>query len=980
MGAAGSALAEGRYRDALDIYLRLPQIFEDVYGAGTPNIAAAQFNIGLTYLRLGDYAKAIEYCEPALAELSRALGGEHPNIVPVLITLGLAYQDMGDYARDVEYTRRALDICLKVYGEEHPSTALSLSNLGVGRSLLGDYAGAIEYGQRALAVRLRLFGEEHPDTASSLSNLGVNYRDSGDYARGIEYGERALAIRLRLFGEEHRDTASSLNNLGNAYGDSGNYAKAIEHHQRALPIYFSTYGGEHPETAAFLNSLGNAYSNLGDHARAIEHYQRSFAVYLKAYGEGHPETAAPLSNLGNAYGSLGDYPKAIEHYQRVLAVYLKTLGEGHLETAMVLSNLGKIYSGMGDYAKAIEHGERSLAALLRLFGDEHPHTALILNNLAFDYNSLGDYAKGEEYGGRALAAYAKTLGARHPGMVMALYNLAVSRAGSDRPDSAVFYLKQAVNILQAARWNISELDENLQKSFLKSKESYYRSLAGLLVAQGRVAEAQQVLAMLKEEEFFDFIRRDGSNDPRGVRVSYSPREQERADVFTAIAERLFEARANGQEALVEEAGEYLRIFAANLERDLTSGGSAERDEAIAAMDLAGLRPLQKKLRDMGHGAVLLQTVMDEERLLLILTTPDGQVAREVPVSREELNWKIAAFREGIKQLKDVAPMARDLYGAVAGPVAGDLEDAGARTIMLSLDGQLRYMPVAALHDGRQWLAEKYALAVYTEAARDKLQDRRDSSRWAAAALGVTKAHPGFSKLPAVGYEVEAIAEEMSGAVYLDEDFTASAFGGVLAAGVPVVHVASHFNFDPAGTAADSFLLLGDGTYLTLEDIGGGYFQFGGVEQLTFSACQTAMGTGEGTGREVEGLGVLAQKRGAKSVTAALWSIADVSTGIFMPRFYELLRQGATKAEALRRTQAEFIAGSIGGGSAPAASASRSASAFSIGRAPALSSRGASASSSAEGVPTEKAEKAGNLPGQFAHPFFWAPFILMGNWL
>jgi CHAT domain-containing protein len=155
-------------------------------------------------------------------------------------------------------------------------------------------------------------------------------------------------------------------------------------------------------------------------------------------------------------------------------------------------------------------------------------------------------------------------------------------------------------------------------------------------------------------------------------------------------------------------------------------------------------------------------------------------------------------------------------------------------------------------------------------------------------------------------------------------------------GTPIVHLATHFLFRP-GTIADSFLLLGDGNHLTLEEINYGDFKFNNIDQLTLSACDTAMGTDVGAGREVEGLGVLAQKKGAKSVLATLWSIADESTGIFMFRYYSLLQEkGMTKAEALRRVQVEFIEGKLLG--------------------------------------------AGSGNRRYEHPFYWAPFILMGNWL
>jgi len=367
--------------------------------------------------------------------------------------------------------------------------------------------------------------------------------------------------------------------------------------------------------------------------------------------------------------------------------------------------------------------------------------------------------------------------------------------------------------------------------------------------------------------------------------------------------------------------------------------------------------------------VLIHTVILEERLLIILTTSDIQLSRESQVPRGELFRKILAFREGLENRQNVLPVARELYDIIIAPVAEDLINADAHTLMISLDGQLRYIPIAALHDGEKWLAEKYAVVIYTEAARHHLQNQRTVNEWEIAALGVSEAHPGFSELPAVRGELESIVRDretseenavgIPGTIFLNEEFTKYAFADALFDGIPVVHIASHFHFEP-GTVADSFLLLGDGNHLTLETLNAGLFEFENVEQLTFSACDTAMGTGEGAGREIEGLGVLAQKRGARSVAATLWKVADRSTGIFMARFYTLLQQeGMTRAEALRQTQVEFIGGMLDANSTPLVIATR-------GKIPLFEEDDETAS-------------VNIFPG-YSHPFFWAPFILMGNWL
>ena len=260
--------------------------------------------------------------------------------------------------------------------------------------------------------------------------------------------------------------------------------------------------------------------------------------------------------------------------------------------------------------------------------------------------------------------------------------------------------------------------------------------------------------------------------------------------------------------------------------------------------------------------------------------------------------------------------------------------------MLALDGALRYVPFAALNDGRRYLVESYRLTLRTEAVQDARLKDPPRSGWRIAGLGVTRGIGDFAPLPAVRSEFAGIVKAgghgaLPGEVDLDDAFTAERFRRSLDGEFAVVHVASHFVFKP-GTEADSFLLLGDGSRFSLQDIKRNGLRFDGVDLLTLSACETALGGGrDATGREVEGLGALAQKQGAKGVIATLWPVADESTARFMAEFYRVheSRPGVTKTEALQSAQLSLLRGDTAAGGA-----------------------------------------------SHAHPFFWAPFILMGNWL
>jgi CHAT domain-containing protein len=297
-------------------------------------------------------------------------------------------------------------------------------------------------------------------------------------------------------------------------------------------------------------------------------------------------------------------------------------------------------------------------------------------------------------------------------------------------------------------------------------------------------------------------------------------------------------------------------------------------------------------------------------------------------------------------------------------VEKDLKQAGAKTLMLSLDGALRYLPYAALHDGKEYLMQSYRTVLYAEVASAKVALPAKAS-WQVAALGVSKKHGDFAPLGKVPYELACIVKQkgsgvIPGEIHLDEEFTQASLQDA-STRYPVLHIASHFRFIP-GTEHDSFLLLGDGSHLTLDQVrGSSYFE--DSELLTLSACETAMGS-SGKGSEIEGFGALAMNQGAKAVIATLWPVADESTALLMANFYKLREEKKIpKVEALRQAQLALLTGEIKPGTA---------------------------SDTDRGMPvyTKTADKDENaiLPrfktdpkAPYAHPYFWAPFIMMGNW-
>ena len=639
---------------------------------------------------------------------------------------------------------------------------------------------------------------------------------------------------------------------------------------------------------------------------------------------------------------------------------------------------------------ALSSFEESLA-LTRKSGNPS-REAEALHNLATACERLGDRQ-------RALSLYNQALAIRSrlkdpEGQGETLDRLMRLWKSMNQPALAAFYGKQAVNMFQQIRVNLQGIGEDLQKSYLGSHSATYRELADTLIVQGRIPEAQQVLDLLKNEEYLDFIRRDGAEAMIGS-AEYAARELSSLNLFNNVQDHIMRT---GQRYAALSAKEDLtpaeKIEFARLEKDLVAENEAY-DKYLAALpqqfavpaqgeakadSLREAKGLQETLRELGNGTVALYTVVTEDRYHVILITPETQEPFTYEIRAAELNRKIQDFRNVIMNPRlDPAPLSRELYKIIVGPVEDALQDAQARTLMWSLDGALRYVPIAALNDGHQYLVEKYDLTIFTPASHSRLE-RPAPAKWRGLGLGVSK---GPNPLPNVTNELHSVIHDdsdaaseggvVSGKILLDDSFTKDAMKEALqhGKGYSLVHVASHFRFKP-GNEYDSYLLLGgseqvsdERRHLTLAEIKSGTNIFRGVELLTLSACNTAVGSGEGS--EVENFAVLAQLKGARAVIATLWPVADVSTMHLMQEFYRLhdTRPDMTKVESLREAQLSLLRGCSGEGCPPIS--------------PQITPASNDSSDLNHSHSADPTEFHTDPRAPYAHPYFWAPFVLIGNW-
>lgn len=943
---------------------------------------------------------------------AREAGDVH-GIARSLSHLGYVSGNLGRPADSIRYYNEALPLFRQL--GDRAMEAYTLQGLGTTVYYSGRVRESLTYRQQELAIWRAL--QNRSDEADALNNIGVALRSLGQREEAVGYYNQALELHqatLNRGGE-----AIVLNNLAGVRADLLDHQGARALYGRALEIAREV-GDSATETVSRA-SIGNELVALGRYEEALTEYNAAL------------ELAVSKANLGNEAGVerrraelfmlLGDRPQALACLGRVTEI--AEASKRPTELAVALARTAFIKAEMGTMTDVrplldralevartvpgepviearVDNARGSVAliqgdarAALRAFEDERVARrrakdlrgeATLLVQIGRTYALVGDRKRALNYLEQGLAQGASV--GEPASESVALTALMEYWRQAGQPATAAFFGKQAVNLFQQARANLSQLDNlGLQRSYVDSRAHVYRDLADLLITMGRLPEAEQILGLIKDQEFRDFVRRDGpESDAENRTADLAPAEAEALKPYREVADRIVEIGSKRREldAIKNRSDEENRALA-DAERDLAVANAAFKvaldrlaadlgRTVAAALRVAEIkedRSLMSVLPTIGPGTVVVYAFLAPPRYHAVIVTSDTRKSVTVPIDLASFNRKVAAFREAL-QTPAVDPRgpAKALYQILVAPIARDLEQAHARTILWSLDGVLRYVPMAALYDGQRYLAESYQSVVITLASRVHLADG-PAAGLTGLGVGVSRQIAAFSGLPSVESELRSIFREpaqntgvLPGRVLLNDAFTNQAFRTSLSAHAPVVHIASHFQLRP-GNDQDSFLLLGDGGHMTLREIDNATNLFEGVELLTLSACNTAIGTAGGDGIEIESFAMIAQQQGAKAVVSSLWPVFDASTRMLMEQLYRgRVESGLSKAEALRQAQLALLHGSGPGTPAPNPGASG----------PAANTRG-----------LQVAQKAGALPpfvappnAPWAHPYYWAPFILIGN--
>jgi CHAT domain-containing protein len=693
-----------------------------------------------------------------------------------------------------------------------------------------------------------------------------------------------------------------------------------------------------------LTRRAEAYRVLGYLDKSISDLKEAIGEARTSGAEG--AVARLRGSLGNVYILAGEASAASAEFDAALS-FAKTTGDGLLE-ARTLNDLGNLLYKQNLYNEAIDHYRRG-QALANVSGDKDLQWTITVN-AAYARNAGGDDALAERLLGEALDRVedlpqtSRTVnGLVSIGLLLLKLEDAAQQS---RPD----YRRLAYLSFEHAMRLAEQIGDERGRSYaigyaaqLYERERRYEEALQLtrqaLFAAQRLGAPEALYLWEWQVGRIKLAMGDLAGATRAYRTSVATLRSIQSDFIAGARGGQVSFRNSVRPVILGLADLILRstertndsakrqVLLREARRTVELLKAAELEDYFQDNCMAALQAKEREIDRIAPRTVALYPIALPDRVELLLSLPGGLARITVPVSEERLAPVIRDFRLKLEKrtTRQYLAPARQLHDWLIRPIQARLAEHAVDTLVVIPSGVLSTIPFAALHDGKRHLVETVALA--TVPGLTLIEPRPIVSETAEVlAGGLTESVQGFPPLPFVNGELRSLSELFESTLFKDKSFVLSSIQQELeSTPYTIVHVASHAQFKR--DAEDSFVLTYDGR-LTMDGLERfvklSRFRDEPIELLTLSACSTAAGD-ERAALGLAGIGI---KAGARTALATLWFINDESTAALISRFYAELRNPDTsKAEALRRAQLSLL--------------------------------------------TDRRSR---------HPGYWAPFLLIGNWL
>ncbi|YAG14110.1 TPR repeat-containing protein [Nostoc sp. DSM 114161] len=697
--------------------------------------------------------------------------------------------------------------------------------------------------------------------------------------------------------KDQKNEALVLVWLGFCNNALGENQQALSFFNQALPLYRAV--GDRSGEATTLNNIGLVYSDLGQKQKALEFYNSSLPL-RRAVGDRSGE-ATTLNNIGAVYDDLGQKQKALEFYNSSLPLR-RAVGDRTGE-ATTLNNIGGVYSDLGQKQKALEFYNSSLP-LRRAVGDRTGE-ARTLNNIGAVYDDLGQKQKALEFYNSSLPLR-RAVGDK-AGEAITLANRGILFQNTNRPTEAITDLEKSLQISLEMRRGLQL--QNRQK-FLQQNDWSATALVNVLIEQKKDAQAFEWVNLFTTSELADYnrlINAKVANSEAQQAINKwnqqnlqleSLRQQLQTDDSEALAQKIRQLETQ----VYQQAAEISSNFPEVAELFETTPADINQLKSSIPAGTVVIQP------------VLLTDVIDmPDFLAIFVLTKDKLNIIKTSINPSEFDKLLTQYLQQVQDDSDAdyVETSGKLYDILIRPVE-DAINLSDKQVSIIATGKLRHLPFETLKDSKtqQYLIEKYPinyLSRISTRSLESVEKQGISTQVKKVVLAFGNPVPRKpQQLPGAETEVKRIEQLLPGSkAYIHEKATLATFKSQ-ALRFPFLHLATHGCFQDTDCKTlnleNNTLLFAD-TQFKIADAA--LLGLQGTQLLTLSACQTALDI-NAKGQGIAGIAYIFERAGAKAVMASLWAVDDAATQELMVDFYQNLNQGKTKGEALREAKLKLI--------------------------------------------------------------------------
>ncbi|MBO3457222.1 CHAT domain-containing protein [Aetokthonos hydrillicola] len=788
------------------------------------------------------------------------------------------------------------------------SSSQSTNWLEQGRNFYqsGRFAEAIKAWQTA-AQQYHSQGDRLNE-ALSLSYLSVAQQELNQWQPAQESIEKSLKLLQNL--KPSPDAifwAQALNTQANLQLHTGKAETALQSWEQAQKLY--EQAGDKIGSLGTQINQAQALQSLGFYRRSKQQLER-----LTQKLEAIPDSEIKLSglrSLGLALQIIGEPNKSQQVLQQSLTIARKIGAQPQLSS--ILLSLGKTAVELQDPKTAFDNFEQAEQVAINPSDQLQARLARLK---LFLQNNKPELARPLAL---QLLQQLQELPASHTSLYAAINFVAtLNRLKSP---SEILPLKDLAQLMTATVQSAQQIQDTQAQAYaLHQSGQLYRRTQQWSIAKELTQKSLDIARQLQADDIIAqsawqlgrLYRQEG--DRSAAITAYT----EAVNALKALRGDLVATNPDVQFSFRESVEPvYRELVALLLDNQPNQAALAQARELIEALQIAELDNFfreacldkAQQIDQVDRSATVIYPIILPDRLAVIVSKV-GQPLRYYVTYKSQAEIEktlddLMVALNPVSDSKERERLSQQIYDWLIRPAEIDQAFKDIKTLVFVLDGRLRNIPMTALYDGKQYLIEKYAVAL--SPGLQLITTRSSENNKIAAIIGgISQSHAGFSALPGVELEVKQISKTVISSTLLNHKFTSLALAERLKySNIDVVHLATHGQF--SSRLEDTFLLTWNGQVNVkelselLKDRGKDRSK--PIDLLVLSACDTAAGDD----RAVLGLAGLAVKSGARSTIATLWPIKDQAAAMLMARFYhELQRPGITKAEALRQAQINLI--------------------------------------------------------------------------